>query len=254
MAGVRVVGGKLLRAACSVYGLLVLAAVAYCWCLLTAPGQWGRGDWDQFAFRFQTPRVAILRDGQLPLWNPYTGGGNVLLAHPHCPAFSPWYLPTLVLGAPLGLRFSVVLFVALGAVGMAALLRRWKISPAGCFAGGVLLMMSAHFTMHVAEGHLEWCVLGLMPWVLLSLLKAEDDWRFVIPGAIVFSSGLLYGSVYILMVFAPMFGLWAVLRSAGTRRWGAAARCAAMMGLTCLLSAVVLFPRLEFLRANPRAT
>ncbi len=155
-----------------IYALLVLASVVYCAPLLTGTDLWGRGDWDQFGFRYATPRVAMLRDLQLPLWNPYVNGGTVLLAHPHCPAFSPWYLPTLILGAPLGLRVQVLLFVALGATGMAALLRRWGVSPAGCFVGGVLLMMSAHFAMHVAEGHLEWCLLGLMPWVLLCLLCA----------------------------------------------------------------------------------
>ncbi|MHC4180624.1 MAG: hypothetical protein ACYSWU_24255, partial [Planctomycetota bacterium] len=168
-AGAGNADGKKMRWAWSVYGLLLLASVVYCACLFRGSDQWGRGDWDQFSFRYETPRRALLAEGQLPLWNPYVNGGNVLLAHPHCPAFSPWYLPTLLLGAPLGLRCSVVLFVALGTTGMAALLRRWEVSPGGCFVGGVLLMMSTHFAVHVTEGHLEWCVLGLMPWVLLCL-------------------------------------------------------------------------------------
>lgn len=238
----------------SLHGLLVLASVAYCPWLFTGLDRWGRGDWDQFSFRYETPRVALLRDGQLPLWNPYVNGGNVLLAHPHCPAFSPWYLPTLLLGAPLGLRFSVVLFMALGATGMAALLRRWDVSPGGCFTGGVLLMMSTHFAVHVTEGHLEWCVLGLMPWVMLCLVQAERDWRFVILGALLFASGLLYGSIYIVVVFVPVFTLWAVLEGIRTYSWRIVASCAAIMGLTVLLCAVVLLPRVEFLRANPRRT
>jgi len=285
--------GKMMRRAWSLYGLLVLASVVYGACLFTGLDQWGRGDWDQFSFRYETPRRALLHYRQLPLWNPYVGGGNVLLAHPHCPAFSPWYLPTLLLGAPLGLRFSVVLFVALGSTGMAALLRRWEVSPAGCFLGGVLLMMSAHFALHVTEGHLEWCVLGLMPWVVLCLVRAvaggwrsaggrpqpqgsggsptnatmlrmvprrcpstlgTPDWRFTILGALLFASGLLYGSIYVVAVFVPVLVLWAVLESIRTYCWRLAASCAAVIGLAFLLSAVVLFPRIEFLRANPRST
>ena len=103
------------RSAWILYGLLVLASAVYCLGLFSGLDQWGRGDWDQFSFRYETPRTAMLRDRQLPLWNPYVNGGNVLLAHPHCPAFSPWYLPTLVLGAPLGLRVQVV-DVTVGAV------------------------------------------------------------------------------------------------------------------------------------------
>jgi hypothetical protein len=244
----------MMHRAWSLYGLLVAASVVYCACLFTGLDQWGRGDWDQFSFRYETPRRALLDHGQLPLWNPYVNGGNVLLAHPHCPALSPWYLPTLLLGAPLGLRVSVVLFVALGSTGMAALLRRWEVSPAGCFTGGVLLMMSTHFAMHVTEGHLEWCVLGLMPWVLWCLVRAEHDWRFTILGGLLFASGLLYGSVYIVVVFVPMFALWAVLEGIRTASWRITASCAVMIGLTFLLCAVVLLPRIEFLRANPRRT
>ena len=242
------------RWAWSLYGLLVAASVVYCACLFGGSGRWGRGDWDQFSFRHETPRLALLRDHQLPLWNPYVNGGNVLLAHPHCPAFSPWYLPTLLLGAGWGLRVSVVLFMALGATGMAALLRRWEVSAGGCFVGGVLLMMSTHFALHVTEGHLEWCALGLMPWVMLCLVRAERDWRFVILAGLLFSSGLLYGSIYIVAVFVPVFALWAVLEGIRTYSWRIPASCAAMIGLTFLLCAVVLFPRLDFLEANPRKT
>ena len=135
-------GRRIIRSVCSVYGLLVLASLVYGSQLLSGLDCWGRGDWDQFTFRHATPRVAMLRDGQLPMWNPYVNGGNVLLAHPHFPAFSPWYLPTLVLGAPLGLRVGVLIFVIVGATGMAALLRRWNVGPAGCLLGGVLMMMT----------------------------------------------------------------------------------------------------------------
>lgn len=246
--------GRIARSAWCFYGLLVLASVVYGGGLLTGLDDWGRGDWDQFTFRFATPRTAMLRDGQLPLWNPYVNGGNVLLAHPHCPAFSPWYLLTLTLGAPLGLRVGVLMFVALGTTGMAALLRRWGVSRAGSLLGGVLMMMSAHFTAHIAEGHLEWCVLGLMPWVMLCLVLAEKDWRFAVLGALVFASAWLYGSVYVVAIFAPAMGIWAALESVRTRSWQAVAGYGVAMGLSVLLGSVVLLPRLEFLSANPRKT
>ena len=245
---------RLIRSVGSVYGLLLLASIAYCAYLFTGLDQWGRGDWDQFTFRFDTPRVAMLRDGQLPLWNPYVVGGNVLLAHPHCPALSPWYLPTLLWGAPLGLRIGVLLLMIVGTTGMAAVLRLWNVSPAGQFLGGVLLMMSAHFAMHLTEGHLEWCVLGVMPWVLWCLMRFRHDWRFAVSGALVLASGLLYGSIYIVVIFAPLFCVWAALESVRLRQWRPVAGCVATMGLTCLLCAVVLLPRVQFLRSNPRET
>ena len=242
------------RSAWGVYGLLLAASLAYCPMLFSGLDQWGRGDWDQFTFRFDTPRTAMLRDGELPAWNPYVGGGNVLAAHPHCPAFSPWFLLTLALGAPLGLRVGVVMFMTIGAVGMAVVLRDREVSPAGCFVGGVLLMLSAHFAMHITEGHLEWCLLGLMPWVYWCLTRAVDDWRWILLGSLIMASAVLHGSIYIVVVFAPMLGIWALAESIRTRTFKPAAAWALTMCLSCSLAAVAVIPRVAFLRANPRKT
>ena len=43
---------------------------------------WGSFDWDQHFFYNEAARKTILKYKQVPLWNPYYCGGNVLLAHP----------------------------------------------------------------------------------------------------------------------------------------------------------------------------
>lgn len=234
------------------YLALVVAALILCPLLFTGFDRYGRRDWDQFTFRYETPRTALLRDKQLPLWNPYVNGGTVLLAHPNSPFPSPWYLPVLALGAPLGLRIQVVLFMTIGAIGMAALLRRLGVSPPGCFIGGVIFMMSSHFLLHIAEGHLEWCVMGLMPWLMLCLLKFDADLRFVIIAALLLSSILLFGSVYIPAVYVPFLSVWLVLESVRKRTGRYLLGWIATLVLTILLSAVKLLPQLEFVQANPR--
>ena len=244
---------KVLHGAC-LHGILIVASLIFCLPLFARLDRWGRGDWDQFTFRHLTPRLAMLRDHQLPLWNPYVNGGNVLLAHPHCGAFSPWYLPMLALDVPLAMRLQVAMFMILGTTGMAVLLRQWNVSTAGCLLGAVLLMMSAHFAMHVTEGHLEWCVLGLVPWILFFLVRSQRSWRFVVAGALLTASCLLHGSTYIMAVFVPILTLWAVLESIRTGSWRATATWGCMAGLALLLSAVALFPRLEFVLSNPRPT
>jgi len=235
-----------------VYIALIIASLLYCPLLFTGLDRYGRHDWDQFTFRYETPRVALLRDHQLPLWNPYVNGGTVLLAHPDSPFPSPWYLLVLALGAPLGLRVQVVLFMALGATGMAALLRRWNIPAPGCFVGGVIFIMSAHFALHIAEGHLEWCVLGLMPWVMLCLLRFGTDLRFVISAALLLASILTFGSVYIMAVYMPFLSIWAALESVRTRSWRLALGWGATVFLMVFLSAIKLIPQFEFVNANPR--
>jgi hypothetical protein len=234
------------------YLALIAATLLYCPLLFTGLDRYGRHDWDQFTFRYETPRAALLRDHQLPLWNPYVNGGTVLLAHPDSPFPSPWYLLVLALGAPLGLRVQVVLFMVLGSTGMAALLRRWNVPWPGCFVGGVIFMMSAHFALHIAEGHLEWCVLGLMPWLMLCMLRFDTDLRFVIVSALLLSSVLLFGSVYIMAVYVPFLSIWVLLQSLRQRSWRLAVGWAGALILTILLSAVKLLPQLEFVQANPR--
>jgi hypothetical protein len=234
--------------------LLVVAAVLYCLPLFSNTECYGRRDWDQSLFRAQTPRVAILRDHQLPLWNPYVNGGTVLLAHPHCPAASPWYLFVLVLGAPLGLRVQVVAFMALGSTGMATLLRRQGLAPAACLVAGIVFMMSSHFALHITEGHLEWCVLGLMPWVMIPLSQSPPTAVRTVITSLLLASVLLFGSVYIMAVFVPFLTVWAVLESARRRSPRLLLHWAGVLVLTCLLSAVKLLPQLDFTTENPRET
>ncbi len=244
----------LLRPGVGLYGLLILGAVVWSAALLKGLDQWGRGDWDQFSFRYGTARKAWLDDQQLPTWNPYVNGGNVLLAHPHSPALSPFFLPVLVLGVPLGLRVQVVVFVILGMTGMAVLLRRLGISRPGALTGGVLLMLSAHFLLHITEGHQEWCALGLMPWVAWCLVRAEQDGRWVVGAALSFALALMHGSIYVAAVFAPLVGVWAGLESLRRRRWRPLVCSVGAMLLAAMFAAVVLLPRIEFVRANPRQT
>jgi len=235
-----------------VYLALIVAALLYSPMLFSGLDQYGRRDWDQFTFRYETPRVALLRDHQWPLWNPYVNGGTVLMAHPDSPFPSPWYLPVLVMGAETGLRVQVVLFLMIGAVGMAVLLRHWQVAAPGAFVGGVVFMMSAHFALHIAEGHLEWCVLGLMPWVVLATLRAADDRRFILIAGLLLSSALMFGSVYILAVYLPVLSVWAALESLRRRSWRLGLAWGAAVVLMVALSAVKLLPQFEFTQANPR--
>ena len=150
------------------------------------------------------------------------------------------------------MRIEVLLLVILGTTGMAALLRQWNVSRAGSLLGGMLFMMSAHFTLHMAEGHVEWCALGLVPWAMLCLVRAEEDWRWLVAGAAVIASALLNGSVYILAVFLPSSPFGPCWKASAPAAGPSAARTIGMLALALLLGAVVLLPRIEFVAANPR--
>jgi hypothetical protein len=82
--------------------ILSAASILYCVPLFLNLDRWGRADWDQLTYRYETPRVAFLCDHVLPTWNSYATGGSVLLAHSDSPVLSLWYFLVLFLGAPRG--------------------------------------------------------------------------------------------------------------------------------------------------------
>lgn len=232
--------------------LLIVASLVYCAPLFSNIDRWGRQDWDQFMFRYETPRVALLRDHVLPAWNPYANGGTVLLAHPDSPVLSPWYVIVLALGSPLGLRVQVVVFLALGALGMAALLARLGARTAGSITAGLVFMMSSHFALHITEGHLEWCVLGLMPWLALLVLRFEEGPRHMILAAVLLASVLTFGAVYIPAVYLPFFSLWVLFAALRARQWRPLLQWTGVVLVATLLSSVKLLPMMAFTSDWPR--
>ena len=232
--------------------LLIVASAVYCAPLFANLDKGGRQDWDQFSFRYETPRLAILRDHVLPTWNPYAEGGTVLLAHPDSPVLSPWYLIVLLFGTPVGLRVQVAVFMALGAVGMAAFLARLGATRSGGIVGGIVFMMSSHFALHMAEGHVEWCVLGVMPWLAWCLPRMRGTYQWIAPAALLLASVLTFGAVYVPAVYLPFLSLWIALVSLRDRSWRPLAGWVAVVFVALLLSSAKLLPTVAFSRQYPR--
>ena len=62
--------------------VFALATAIFCAPLFERPGYWGQNSWDQYLGWNGVPRLTLSKYKQLPLWNPYEAGGNVMLAHP----------------------------------------------------------------------------------------------------------------------------------------------------------------------------
>lgn len=217
---------------------------------------WGRQDWDQFTFRYETARLALVRFGEWPFWNPFANGGTVLFAHPHHPSASPWFLFTLLGGTTFGLRLQVALLLAVGAIGMVRLTSALGASSSGALAAGVVFAFGAHPVLHLAEGHVEWIVIALMPWTALPLVRWRDPHpgRAVVAAAAVFASAVLLGAVYIPAVFVVCFSVWSLCESARHRSWGPLRHWVAIALLAGGLSSVKLLPMAYFIRHADAAT
>ncbi len=235
-----------------VASLLVVGSLLYRLPLFSQWDRWGRQDWDQFTYRYATARTALLRDHVLPTWNPYSSGGTVLWAHPDSPVPSPWFAIVMLLGAPVGLRVQVAVFMAIGAVGMGAFVRRLGAGPWGWVASGIVFMMSSHFALHVTEGHLEWCVLGMMPWLAWCALRLHEGSHFIFLAALLLASVLTFGAVHIPAIFLPFLSVWLLFESVRRQQIRFYARWAAVVLVALLLSSAKLIPTIAFASANPR--
>ncbi len=111
-----------------------------------------------------------LRHGYLPLWNPYTYGGQPFLGGFESAVLYPPNL--LFLGLPLApaLNFSILLHLVILGWGM----ERWA-SSRGLHAGaaalaGIVVPLSGAVFPHVYAGHLSnLCTMAWAPWIFLGL-------------------------------------------------------------------------------------
>lgn len=107
--------------------------------------------------------------GSWPVWDPYRGFGQPLLADPIAMLFYPFTWLNLIIPAGAFYTLFVVFHLSASAWGTYALLRRWDVSRVGAFVGGAVWAGNGPFlslgtVFHVAGA--AW-----MPWVFLA---AED--------------------------------------------------------------------------------
>ena len=81
---------------------LFYAAIAawYCAPLFASPNGLGTHDWDQHLFYYGSVIKSVVEYGQLPFWNPWYCGGNVLWQNPQIPLLSPVFPLSLVMSLP----------------------------------------------------------------------------------------------------------------------------------------------------------
>jgi hypothetical protein len=109
-----------------------------------------------------------LREGRLPLWNPYEALGMPLFAQLLHGVLHPWSILTAFVARGHGIDLLISLYVATGAVGAGVLARSLGASRSGAMVAGLgyglsgyLLGMSAVIQYLAAGGTAPWAVAGL---------------------------------------------------------------------------------------------
>lgn len=115
--------------------------------------------------------VASYRNGELPLWNPYTMCGHPIYADGVTRIFSPSLLFYTFLDLPLGYSIARLVELMLGAVFMYLFLLAIGVSPRGALFGSLVFELSAHSLFHVT-GLGWWGGLMWLPLIFLFVDRA----------------------------------------------------------------------------------
>jgi hypothetical protein len=113
------------------------------------------------------------RDGELPLWNPYTMAGHPIYADGVTRIFSPFLLFYTFLDLPLGYSVARIFELLLGAIFMYLFLVKIGISARAALVGALVFELSAHSLFHLTG--LGWW--GGLLWLPLIFLFVDRSIR-----------------------------------------------------------------------------
>ena len=203
--------------------------------------------------------VRCVASGSWPLWDPWRGFGQPLLADPSAQVLYPTTWLNLVAPPWTSYTFLVVFHLTLGSAGMYALGRRWGMSrPAAFFAGGVWMASGPLLSLTTLWHHLASA--SWIPWVLCAADSAMASGRLrgSLLWALATAAQILAGSADMVALTAiAVVGLaasghmdWRVPASAANLRVLRSAFVAALLAVG--LSAALWVPTLTSARHSQR--
>ena len=174
----------------------------------------GPRDWELFITMAAIPARSILYYGQFPFFNPYLAGGNILFAHPEVAVLSPFFVIILIFGAIGGLKLQVLLVYFLGFWGSWLFARRLGLSEISSYLVSFVYFGSSYFALHFSAGHMPFTHFCFLPWVLYFLLKADDNRKYLLAGALSLALMVLGNGAAIPFLYTSFFsGVFILLYS-----------------------------------------
>ncbi len=216
-------------------------------------GTFYRGDFGLISY----PNAFYFRecfwDGEVPFWNPYSGGGTPFLGS-WCSVLYPPVLIYLLLPLNYALANYCILHLYWGGIGMYVLARRWTNSGVASALGGVVFAFNG-MTIETLNWPLIIAAQSWMPWVIWAVGMATRRGGRWIPIAAIFGTlQMLTGgpeNILLTWIGAGVLG-WIELkcRSVGFPR--KVARFALIILLISALAVVQLLPFFNFLPHSDR--
>ncbi|MCX6356695.1 MAG: hypothetical protein NT045_02280 [Candidatus Aureabacteria bacterium] len=204
----------------------------------------------------------ILGRGEIPLWNPYLFCGTPFIANWHSAIFYPLNLIFLVMPVHIALNWSIAFHFFLAGVLTYIFVNYLLGNKFSALLAAITFVFSGPYIVQLFPGH----VFNPLPWLPLSLLLAELALRrkqvvYYVLGGVVLALQVLAGHPqYMLYCFGALvlyFLAGAIYACHEERSPAPLGRVCIGLGVLCAvgfsLSAVQLFPSLEYTRFSSRA-
>jgi len=215
----------------------------------------------QFLMGYEEHAVRTVRDHwQMPLWDPWSCGGQYSLGNPQTRMTSPFFLLSLILGAPRAAPFIVFICMVLGAEGFFRYARLRTPAPGLIALVAPAFVLNGFLSTCYALGWIHFFGFAFLPWVLYGVhLAMRGHLRGHVIAGITIGVTIGFGGNYA-TVFAFFFGaieaLFALPRGPDARSraaWGRfLARGAALGVILLACTAYRTYPVLTELARSPR--
>jgi len=210
-------------------------------------------------FIIEVDRTTIADYGQLPLWNPYYCGGAPHLGSPQTGTLSPFTIPILFLGTPIGYRLGYTLGLVAALLCLRAFARTLGLSPIASTIAGAGYAVCGAFAQHLGGGHWVWIPFAFYPIMLRSLHLALDGQpEQIVWGALVLTFTIFHWPIYPMayaFLVVPIYALYLGLQN-GAHDWRRLRRAlfaaGAMIGLGLAMATIRLLPVAMHVAAHPR--
>lgn len=204
----------------ALYGLL---SAIFCAPLFAHPLALGVFDWDQHLFYYGSVLKNIVEYGQMPYWNPWYCGGNVMWQNPQIAIFSPVYPLAAFMPLQLAMKITIVLHYWIGFIGMHVLLTRVigvTFLPAVIYLA-TLVTASGAPAIHLRVGHSVFLPGFYLPFQIYFFFQAlkTGSWKFISLSAATLALMVFNGGTHILPMSIAALGMFSLCAAIGRRDW-----------------------------------
>ncbi len=231
----------------ALYGVL---SVVFCAPLFDQPQGLGANDWDQHLFYYGVVLKNMVEYGQMPFWNPWYCGGNVMWQNPQVAVLSPVYPLTALMSLQLAMKINIVLHYWIGFVGMHLLVTRVigvTFLPAVIFLA-TLVTASGAQAIHLRVGHSVFLPGFYLPLQLFFFFRAcqTGSWKYLFASAATLALMVFNGGTHILPMSIAALGTFSLCAAVGRRDWRPLAFVAVFGAAGLAYSAPKLLPVVQY--------